>query len=95
MVSGGGGVAGDDGVVDAVHALGDGAGALDVGLVEQQHLQGGVLLLGLDGGQWPGGAAADHQDVDVEMTGRGGELGHGKDPRVGGGATLPERRGPS
>jgi hypothetical protein len=33
------GMPGDDGVVQAVHAHADGAAALDVGLVQQQHAQ--------------------------------------------------------
>ena len=57
------GVAGDDGVVQPVHAHADGAAALDVGLVHQQHAQFAVVLLGLDRRHRPGGAAADHHDV--------------------------------
>ncbi|MNS99030.1 hypothetical protein D3C72_1334160 [compost metagenome] len=57
------GVAGDHGVVQPVHAHRDRAAALDVGLVEQQHAQRGVALLGLDRGHRAGGAAADDNDV--------------------------------
>ncbi|MCY1372991.1 hypothetical protein D9M69_602380 [compost metagenome] len=63
------GMAGNDGVVQAVHAHADGAAALDVGLVQQQHAQLAVLLLGLDRGHGPGGAAANHDDVVVLLTG--------------------------
>ncbi len=53
----------DDRVVEPVHAHADGATALDVGLVHQQHAQVAVAFLGLDRGHGPGGAAADDDDV--------------------------------
>ncbi|MCY1453791.1 hypothetical protein D9M71_708050 [compost metagenome] len=63
------GVAGNDGVVQAIHTHADGAAALDVGLVQQQHAQFAVLLLGLDRGHGAGGAAADDDDVVILFTG--------------------------
>ncbi|MCY1178044.1 hypothetical protein D9M73_183790 [compost metagenome] len=58
-------VAGNDRVVQAVHAHADRAAALDVGLVQQQHAQVFVLLLGLDRRHRPGGTATDDDDVVV------------------------------
>ena len=64
------GVAGDDGVVQPVHAHADRAAALDVGLL-QQHARAapGLLLLRLDRGHRAGGAAADHKDIGFDLMG--------------------------
>ncbi|MNP96654.1 hypothetical protein D3C85_92410 [compost metagenome] len=56
-------VAGNDRVVQAVHAHADRAAALDVGLVDQQHPQVAVAFLGLDRRHGAGGAAANDNDV--------------------------------
>ncbi|MNN66429.1 hypothetical protein D3C81_1820050 [compost metagenome] len=55
----------DDRVVQAIHAHADGTTALDVGLVQQQHAQTFVLLLGFDSGHRASSAAADDDDVVV------------------------------
>lgn len=54
---------GDHRVVQAVHAHRDRAAAFHVGLLEQQHAQGRIALLRLDGRHRAGRAAADHDDV--------------------------------
>ncbi|MNN66425.1 hypothetical protein D3C81_1820010 [compost metagenome] len=58
-------VAGNDGVVEAIHAHADGAAALDVGLVQQQYAEVFILFLGLDRSHGAGGATANDDDVVV------------------------------
>ena len=72
------GVAGDDCVVQPVHAHADGAAAFDIGLVDQQDAQIAVGLLGLDRRHRAGGAAADHHDVVFQFQGC---AAHGRLPR--------------
>src|SRR5690606_364369 len=60
-----GGVARDHGVVEAVHTHGDGAGAFDVGLLQQHDLQAGVLFLGGHRRHGSGSATADDQNVGI------------------------------
>lgn len=60
-------VAGNDGVVQAVHAHRNGAAAFDVRFIDKQHAQGGIALLRLDGGHRAVSAAADHDDVVFEF----------------------------
>ena len=62
----GSGVAGHNGVVEAVHAHGDGAGTFDIGFLEQHDVQAGVLLLGGDRRHRAGSAAANHQNVGFD-----------------------------
>lgn len=61
------GLAGDDGVVDAVHAHGQRTGVPDVGLLEQQDLR--TVLGGGERGHRSGRAATDHEHVAVEAHG--------------------------
>ena len=56
-------VAGNDGVVQPVHAHRDRARALDVGLLEQNDIGLGIFQLGLQRRHRPGRAAADHQHI--------------------------------
>ena len=65
------GVARHDRVVEPVHAHADGAGALDVGLLEQHHAQGRVGLLRADRRHRPSGAATDHEDIGFDRLGSG------------------------
>ena len=61
------GVAGNDRVVQPIHAHRDGATALDVCLVDQQHAQRGVALFCLDRRHWAGGAAAHDDEVVLQF----------------------------
>jgi hypothetical protein len=56
-------VAGNDRVVETIHAHRDCAGALDVCLLEQNDGRIWVLALGLKRCHRTGGAAADHQHI--------------------------------
>ena len=56
-------VAGNDGVVQPVHAHRDGAGAFDVGLLQQDDIGLRIFQLGLQRRHRSGGAAADHEHV--------------------------------
>ena len=60
-------IAGNDRVVQPVHAHRDRAGALDVGLFEQNDRRVRVLQLRLERGHRPGGAAADHEHVALDL----------------------------
>ena len=67
------GLAGDDGVVDAVHAHGQRTGVPHMGLLEQQHLR--AVFGGGEGGHRSGSAAADDEHIALEPDGvleRGG-----------------------
>ena len=59
-------VAGDDGVIQTVHAHRDRAAAFDVGLFQQQHLQVRILFLCLDGSHGAGGATPHHDEVVLD-----------------------------
>ena len=61
------GLAGDDGVVDAVHTHRQRAGVPHVGLLEQQHLR--AVLGGGERGHRSCGAATDDQHIAVEADG--------------------------
>ena len=61
------GLAGDDGVVDAIHAHGQRAGVSHVRLLHQHHL--GALLGGRQRGHRACGATADDEHVAVEPDG--------------------------
>ena len=55
--------------VDRVEALGDGAGALDVRLLDADDLEVASPVAGLVGGAAAGHAAADDQDVGIHQDG--------------------------
>ena len=57
------GVAGNDGIVQPVHAHRDRARTLDVGLFQKNHASGRVTALGLVRRHRSGGSAADHEDI--------------------------------
>jgi hypothetical protein len=61
------GVAGDDGIVNPVHPQSDRPAALHVGLFEQQYRAMGQRFFRFDRRGATGGAAADHEDVDIEI----------------------------
>ncbi|MDT4839595.1 hypothetical protein FQZ97_733870 [compost metagenome] len=56
-------------IVQTIHAHGDGAAALDVGLVQQQDAQLGILFLGFHRGHGAAGAATDHHNVVLKFDG--------------------------
>jgi hypothetical protein len=60
-------MAGNDRVVEPVHAHRDGAGPLYIGLFQQNDRRVGVLELRLEGGHGPRRAAADHEDVAFHL----------------------------
>ena len=63
------GVARDHRVVQAIHAHGDGAAALHVGLVQQQDAQLGIFFLGFHRSHGATGAATDHHNVVLKFDG--------------------------
>ena len=62
----GGGVARDGRVVEPVHTHGDGAGTLDVGLLQQDHSERGILLLDGYRSHRASGATTDHEHVGID-----------------------------
>ena len=65
-----------DRVVQPIHADGDGAGAFDIGLLEENDLQGGIGRLRLIGGERSRRAAADDEHVRFKNPGAISEFGH-------------------
>ena len=66
----------NDGVVEAIHAHGDRAGPLDVGLLDQNHISRRIFLLCPYCRHRPGGAAADDQHVAFDLRYRAANLVH-------------------